>query len=84
MLVFLIQEFLTVFPIGLGLAPFWGAFGISGGIWTPPTPPPLGTPLLCRNGYLNVLKEHSAFIFSVTESCLGENWSNRQDGIEEV
>ena len=44
-----------------------------GGDLNTPNPPPLGTPLLCRNGYLNVLKEHSAFIFSVTESCLGEN-----------
>ena len=38
-----IQQFLTVFTIGLSLAPFWAAFGISGGLNTPN--PPLGTPL---------------------------------------
>ena len=40
-----IQEFLTIFTIGLSLARFWKAFGISGGDWTPPNSL-LGTPLL--------------------------------------
>ena len=37
-----IQQFLTVFTIGLSLARFWKAFGISGvgGGLNPPNPPP--------------------------------------------
>ena len=41
-----IQQFLTVFTIGLGLARFWRAFGISGGgEGLPPNLPPPATPL---------------------------------------
>jgi len=42
-----IQQFLTVFTIGLSLARFWRALGISGGggFEPPKLPPPLGTPL---------------------------------------
>ena len=40
-----IQQFSTVFTIGLSLALFWRAFGISGGGSEPPKPP-IGTPLI--------------------------------------
>ena len=41
-----IQQFLIVFTIGLSLARFWRAFGISGGGGVEhPNPPSLGTPL---------------------------------------
>ena len=40
-----IRQFLTVLKIGLSLAWFWRAFGISGGGFEHPKPP-LGTPLL--------------------------------------
>ena len=38
-----IQEFLTVFTVGLSLARFWRAFGISGGFEHPKPPPRYAT-----------------------------------------
>ena len=48
--------------MGLSLAQFWRAFGISGGGWTPKThPPPLGTPLYTkyRNDTVNSVSTQS-------------------------
>jgi len=43
-----LQQFLTVFTVGLSLARFWRAFGISGG-GVEHHQTPVGTPLLLNN-----------------------------------
>jgi len=65
------EFFLTVSTIGLSLARFWRAFGISGGFETPQNP--LGTPLPVNSFSVSLLTRISGWSSEDNDDFDGEN-----------
>jgi len=62
----------------LGLARFWGAFGISGGGGglNPPNPLPLGTPLRIYKGTGKLIMSLTTLSSATHEKCAGPSNSS--------